>query len=183
MARLTAYITDSVIIVGLAAVAGRLVGSGWMEAAPGGAPTAPPADPGAAMDVAEGSPEGTLIVSGIVLLYFLIEGLTGASPGKALLGLRIADEDARPLPRAKLLLRYIVKNAYFYLMLLSALSRMTQPWLERPLQIVAVLLGLIVFLGCFMAFGAGRQAYHDLLLRTAVYRRRDVEGTAAPPAD
>ena len=44
-------------------------------------------------------------------------------------------------------------------------------WLTgiEMLGTVGVGLGLIVFIGCFFALGSGKQALHDMVLKTAVY--------------
>ncbi|MBP6509596.1 MAG: RDD family protein [Candidatus Kapabacteria bacterium] len=113
---------------------------------------------------------GGLILASLVVsvCYPLIEGITGASPGKRILRIVVAHQDGRAGNIALFLKRYGIKN-------LSAL-----------LQVVALLPALgffegigsfasvVIFFGCFAALSTARLALHDLIAQTAVFDTQDV---------
>ena len=35
--------------------------------------------------------------------------------------------------------------------------------------------GLVIFIGCFFVLGAKRQAIHDLIAKTAVFKKSDIK--------
>lgn len=111
------------------------------------------------------------IVLGVALvgiLYGLIEAFTGASPGKMLIGLKIANADGTVASIGKLLGRYAIKNVLMLSSLLAALTGVA------ALGQLGGLLGLVVFIGCFFALGSARQALHDMIVGAAVYAKSDV---------
>ena len=129
----------------------------------------------------------------VVLMYAASDAFFAATPGKALLKLRIASDTGRRATRGQLLARFAVKYAplivvatwiaYFSVHVaasngrgLSAVARAT-PFV----LIFAGLLTLIVGGGGLMALRSPRQALHDRLAGTAVYRREDVTSSSFEP--
>ncbi|MCE2438949.1 MAG: RDD family protein [Candidatus Latescibacteria bacterium] len=104
-----------------------------------------------------------VIVSSVQLLYCLIEGLTGASPGKMVLRIHIRDASGAPAATGTLILRMAVKHIKVVATLLVSLTG------SHLLTIVGLAGGVIFFFGCFLALGAARQALHDRILQTAVF--------------
>lgn len=104
------------------------------------------------------------------ILALLLEGLVGASPGKMSLGIRIRNADGSRPEVAKLLRRLAIRES-------GALA------LVHP---IFGLFELLAFLGCFMVLGHRRQALHDRLAGTAVFRndyiplRQAIEEPKAP---
>jgi uncharacterized RDD family membrane protein YckC len=96
-------------------------------------------------------------------LYFLVEGFTGYTLGKLILGIRIANADGTAASLTTLLGRYLVKNCNFVLTLLGFLTGV------HILVTLGRLGGLVIFVGCFFTLGAARQAIHDMIMKTAVY--------------
>jgi len=96
-------------------------------------------------------------------VYFLIEGFTGYTLGKLLLGIRVASDDGTAAPVTKLLGRFVIKNIAYVLGLAAALTGV------RVLGTLGNLGGLIIFVGCFFVLGMKRQAFHDMIMGTAVY--------------
>jgi len=96
-------------------------------------------------------------------VYFLIEGFTGYTLGKLILGIRVASDDGTAAPVTKLLGRFAIKNIYYVLGLASVLTGV------RVLGTLGTLGGLIIFVGCFFVLGMKRQAFHDMIMGTAVY--------------
>jgi uncharacterized RDD family membrane protein YckC len=96
-------------------------------------------------------------------VYFLIEGFTGYTLGKLILGIRIANADGTAASVPTLLGRYLVKNCNYVLSLVGFVTGM------HVLVTLGRLGGLIIFVGCFFTLGAAKQAFHDMLMKTAVY--------------
>jgi uncharacterized RDD family membrane protein YckC len=129
----------------------------------------------------------------VVLMYAASDAFFAATPGKALLKLRIASDTGRGATRGQLLARFAAKYAplivvaawiaYFSVHVaasngrgLSAVARAT-PFV----LIFAGVLTLIVGGGGLMALRSPRQALHDRLAGTAVYRREDVTSSSFEP--
>ncbi|HKK51691.1 MAG TPA: RDD family protein [Myxococcota bacterium] len=109
---------------------------------------------------------GTIGMTVFGVLYNLIEAFTGASPGKRVLGLVVGSAEGTAATQGTLMARYAVKNAQLLIALLAIVAPILAP--------LSPLAGLVVFGGCFAALGVGRQALHDMIVKTAVYARRDL---------
>ncbi len=101
-------------------------------------------------------------------LYFLLEGFIGATIGKMILGLKIGNDDGTKAGVGKLLLRYIIKNIASVLAILAGIVGVTL------ISRIGSLLGLVVFIGCFLALGSSKQALHDMIVKTAVYPKKSL---------
>jgi uncharacterized RDD family membrane protein YckC len=97
------------------------------------------------------------------VLYGLIEGLSGASPGKMILAIKIGTENSMSAERNTLLTRYALKTSSSIIGLLALILSV------EILNTIGTVVGLIVFIGCFFALGAAKQALHDKIAHTAVY--------------
>jgi uncharacterized RDD family membrane protein YckC len=102
---------------------------------------------------------------GAALLYMLIEAFAAATPGKMLLGMKIAAENGQRAKAVNLLLRYILKNSFFLIVLPFGIVE------DMILSILFLAIGLAVFVGFFLVLGEKKQALHDLISKTAVFRR------------
>ena len=98
--------------------------------------------------------------------YSLIEGLAGMSPGKWLLGMRIAAASNRRPYRWRLFLRFACKGAGVILKSLALAAGIAT--LDRP----ASSLYALVSLGFLLVLGRSHQALHDRLAKTIVVPRR-----------
>ncbi len=107
-----------------------------------------------------------LYVASIQLLYCLIEGLTGASPGKMFLRMRIRDASGAPASIGTLILRMAVKHVQIVATFLVVLTG------SQLLAVVGLAGGVIVFFGCLLAMSPAGQALHDKLVQTAVFSVR-----------
>lgn len=104
-----------------------------------------------------------ILVAGVVALaYTLIEAFTGASPGKRVMGLQIAHQDGAAGDTKLYLMRWALKNCGSILNLV--------------LPVVANIASLVFFFGCFAALGENRQALHDMIAKTAVYKKSEITG-------
>lgn len=107
-----------------------------------------------------------LVAATLQILYSLIEGLTGASPGKMILRIQIRDASGAQAAIGTLILRMAVKHVKVVATFLVALTG------SQLLTVVGLAGGVIVFFGCFLALGAARQALHDRMVQTAVFSAR-----------
>lgn len=100
----------------------------------------------------------------LTLLYSSIEGLTGASPGKRLLSITVANDDGRRGNRMLFSTRWVLKNGPHFMALIpiGALSAVGSLW------------SFIIFVGCFAVLSASKQALHDMIVRSAVFHTIDV---------
>lgn len=168
--RLAAALLDAAVIlvlaVGVGGTLGGLIG-GVAGRAFGGAGAGSGA--AAAAGALVGAFIGTLAASsGVTFFYSLIEAFTGASPGKMALRLKIGLANGRRAPLRVCVRRWAVKYSGALFGLLGAV-----PFLS-PLAVFATAAGLVIFLGCFLALGDRRQALHDLVAGTAVFRTPDL---------
>lgn len=168
--RLGALLLDSVIVCVLAFVGGSTIGGmlGLTAGAALGGAMSTGADSLAAGMAAVGGMLGGIfafIIAAAVIgiVYFLIEGFTGYTLGKLMLGIRVANEDGTKAAVGKLLFRFALKNINFICTVLGALSGVT------ALITLGRLGGLAIFVGCFFTLGMKKQALHDMIAKTAVY--------------
>ncbi len=104
----------------------------------------------------------------ISLVYPLVEGFTGSSPGKWVLGLQIGFPDGSRGTRTLYLRRFAIK---FVRPLLGALAALTGLGFMGMLAGPA---GLVISMGTLLLFADHKQALHDKLAGTAVYRRAEL---------
>jgi len=168
--RLGAWLLDCVIVFVLAFFGGGTIGGliGVTAGAAIGGAMATQADSMAAASAALGGLFGGLVAFFIAaavigIVYFLIEGFTGYTLGKLMLGIRVASDDGTSAGVGKLLTRYAIKNCNILLTVLAALSGVT------ALRTLGNLGGLLILVGCFFVLGMRKQAFHDMLAHTAVY--------------
>ncbi|NJM94683.1 MAG: RDD family protein [Cytophagales bacterium] len=100
----------------------------------------------------------------LAILYFLTEVFMARTPGKMLLGIIIANADGSPAGTDVLLKRFLLKEGYHALNFLAlALS-------FSLLSTIGGLWSLVFFIGCFFALGEKKQALHDQLVKSAVFK-------------
>jgi uncharacterized RDD family membrane protein YckC len=170
--RLGALCLDILLCGLLAAVGGSTIG-GWLGAYTGAAALGATnaavnagenAQAAAAMGGLLGAVAGFVIAFALIgVVYFLLEGFTGYTLGKLILGIRIANDDGTAAGVGKLLYRYLVKNSNSVLALLAVFTGV------HALATLGNVAGLLIFVGCFFTLGVKRQAFHDMIAKTAVY--------------
>lgn len=166
--RLGAWAIDVAIVTVLSCVGGAIVG-GLFGAALMVGPLAPLAAFG-------GTIVGVVVASLVVPpLYQLVQVATAATPGKMLLGLQIGHVDGFHASSDQLAQRYLV----MYSPSLIALLALYIPFIG----VLGSLAGLALFFGCFLVLGASRQALHDNLVGTAVFRSEDLQRAWGPRRD
>ena len=96
-------------------------------------------------------------------ILFLWEGITGAAAGKLVLGIKIKNADGATAPVGQLIGRSAVKYSGSLLTLVGAITSIA------TIGTLGMIAGIVIFFGCFCVFGQGKQALHDLIVKTAVY--------------
>lgn len=109
-----------------------------------------------------------LVATFLSLPYNLMEAFFGWTPGKLVMGLRVKNEDGSNPSLGQVFSRWLIKHNAILISLLTFIGL-------APAAFVAPLLQAVVFGGCFMALGAGRQALHDQMAHTAVYEVAELQ--------
>ncbi|MDQ1265531.1 MAG: hypothetical protein QG635_682, partial [Bacteroidota bacterium] len=104
----------------------------------------------------------------ITLAYFSLEIFISASPGKLMLGLKIAGEDQHSASLQTLFIRFAMKHLNTIVSLVSAFT------LSIILNMTEGIVSLIMIIGCFFVLSEKRQAFHDMIAKTAVYYKENV---------
>ncbi len=104
----------------------------------------------------------------ITIPYSFIELRTGASPGKYVLGIKVATLYGEQTGRQRLAKRWLVKNSGTLISLLALGLGV------GFLDTIATLATLGMLFGCFLVLTPERMALHDLIAGTAVYRTNDI---------
>jgi uncharacterized RDD family membrane protein YckC len=79
-------------------------------------------------------------------------------------------------------MRFLFKNSGSLIGMLATIIGAVVPFLGMILGWVAALAGLAIFIGCFLTLGAQRQALHDMLAHTAVFKLAPAAGFPVMPA-
>lgn len=111
-------------------------------------------------------------LSGIVMMYWVymaLEGVTGRTPAKMILGLQNANEDGSAAPISTLITRAVLKYISTITSLVAAIIGI------EIIDSVGGILGFAIFIGCFFVLGKKRQSFHDMIAKTAVYNKEDVK--------
>ncbi|MFP4542713.1 MAG: RDD family protein [Candidatus Kapaibacterium sp.] len=123
-------------------------------------------DPELIRQFSEVSTPMSLLIS---FLYYFMEVLLAATPGKLILGIRIASENRTWASYAKLFTRFSIKNLHLYFNLLALLTG------QMIFEGLSILVFIIILFGFFFVLGARRQAFHDMIAGTAVYFAGEVK--------
>ena len=118
--RLGAWALDCVFVIILSVVGGTSIG-GWLGAYTGAMTVGAASSAAGAADNAQaaaalggmfGAIMGMVLAATVIAtIYFLLEGFTGFTLGKLMLGIRIANEDGTKAGVPRLLLRWLVKQS------------------------------------------------------------------------
>ena len=102
------------------------------------------------------------------IVYSSLEILIGASLGKLILGIQIAKADRNKGNYTTLAYRFALKNLA---MLFSVLWLATSSGVFNTLNVIS---SILLIVGFFFVLGQKRQAFHDMIAKTAVFRKTDV---------
>jgi uncharacterized RDD family membrane protein YckC len=166
--RLGAYLIDGIVIGIVGGIIGSVLGGmlgGGVGAVAGGSGTPEDAAAAAAVGGIMGIIAGAAIGMGLVSIGWIAwEGLTGQALGKKLLKIRIKAEDGSDAGTDKLLTRAGVKYSPAILGLIGGFTHI------GVITSLSSLANLVIFIGCLMVLGAKRQAIHDMVAKTAVFK-------------
>lgn len=119
-----------------------------------------------------------IMISIVGLAYFgLTEVLLAASFGKMMLGIMIANADGTSASTSTLVIRWLAKTGLAYLLLIFTFFSSATIF-----QTLYYIVAVVAFIGYFLMFGANRQALHDIIAKTAVYRREHIRQAEEAPA-
>ena len=167
--RLLAYLIDGITIgvVGgiLGSVLGGILGLGASGAVAASGASGSDAAAAGAMVAVMGAIAGAAIGMGILSIGWVVwEGLMGQALGKMLLKLRIKAADGSTAGPDKLFTRAAIKYSQLLLGLVGGLTGI------NAINSLSSLAGFVVFIGCFFVLGKNRQALHDIIAKTAVFK-------------
>ncbi|MGA2296099.1 MAG: RDD family protein [FCB group bacterium] len=104
----------------------------------------------------------------ITFMYYSLEVVLAATPGKLILGIQIANQDRTYASTFTLFLRFIYKHMETILALLAFLT------VIKPIDILSSIVSLAIFVGFFFVLGRKRQAFHDMFAKTAVFYKSEI---------
>jgi len=104
----------------------------------------------------------------INLVYYFLEVLMGASIGKMILSIQIANADRTFAGFKELFNRYLIKHSDTILNMLATITFVS------ILDLLSTLAAIVIFIGCFFVLGNQRQALHDMIAKTAVYYKDQI---------
>jgi len=161
--RLGAAIIDAILAIvlgmGLGAVGGAALG-GMMGAGDGGG------DLGMGLGAIGGFLAGAMVGMPLVYVVFiLMEAFMGQTPGKMILGIKIKNQDGSNAGTGTLLIRALLKNINWVMTILFALTSVA------ILATLGQYMGFAIFIGCFFVLGAKKQGFHDMIGKTAVFKK------------
>ncbi|MBS1771613.1 MAG: RDD family protein [Bacteroidetes bacterium] len=164
--RFGAVLIDGIIISAIAFILGMigLAGGSMLGAAAGAAAgqTADSALGGGIAGAIMGFIAGATIAA---FLYSLLEAFTGYTLGKLMLGIRVKNEDGTEGNTGLYLKRWAIKNIGTVCNIAAMVTGV------GFISSIGGLLGFVMFIGCFFALGDKRQALHDTIAKTAVFRK------------
>lgn len=107
----------------------------------------------------------------ISMIYNSTEIFLAASPGKLILGIKIAEAQMHTADYQKLVVRFLIKNINTVFSMIFVISSI------QLFSTLGSFAGFIIFVGCFFVLGEKRQAFHDMAAGTAVYYKNDLNST------
>ncbi len=106
-------------------------------------------------------------------LYNILEGFMGYTVGKLMLGIQIGNQDGTPSAQGKLMTRFAIKNISTIFALIGMATLIT------VFNSIGTGLSFVIIIGCFFALGEKKLALHDLIAKTAVYRKSELADGSA----
>lgn len=163
--RLGAAIIDGILAIvlglGIGSVGGAALG-GMMGAGGGGDAAMGLGALGAVGGFLAGAMVGMPLV---YVIFIFMEAFMGQTPGKMILGIKIKNQDGSNASTGPLLIRALAKNISSVMTVLFALTSV------GIFGTLGQWLGIVIFIGCFMVLGAKKQGIHDMIGKTAVFKK------------
>lgn len=108
----------------------------------------------------------------ITIAYYSLEMLIGATLGKLILGIQIARADGHKADFFTLFKRFITKNSSNILSFIAIITTIS------AFNIISVVCMITIFVGFFVTLSDKKQALHDLVAKTAVFKKHDIVDAA-----
>ena len=105
----------------------------------------------------------------ILLVIMLIEAFTGQTLGKMILGIKNGTDMGSAASSGTLITRAVIKYIGTIMALIAGLTGVAF------ISSMGGILGFAVFIGCFFVLADKRQAFHDMIAKTAVYNKSDIQ--------
>lgn len=160
--RLLALLIDSTLVTVLGLIVTLLMG---LIGAGAGAATG--GEEAAAAGLVGSIMASMVVLPIIAVIYFLTEAFLGATPGKMILKLKIGTAEGKNGSVGLYFTRYAIKNISSIIGLIALLLGS----MGEYVNMAGTIAGLVIFVGCFLALSASKQALHDKLTKTAVYKK------------
>jgi len=108
---------------------------------------------------------------------YAVEAVSGFTPGKLILRIRPGTAGGEKGAPDFYIIRFMIKGMPHVLLFMAWIIRLSGEagFAVDLLEGFSALLTGVVFLGCLLAMGDRKQALHDRIARSAVYRIRDLE--------
>jgi uncharacterized RDD family membrane protein YckC len=127
--------------------------------------------PAGVLTMVGGQQFGPFLGAAAVLGYTTLEIFKGATPGKMIFKLRITNEDGSEASRDTLFKRWIVKQVPNCLRFVTALFLLlSMAGVAGLFNWVTVFASIGYIISCCLTFRPERQALHDTMAHTAVFR-------------
>jgi uncharacterized RDD family membrane protein YckC len=126
---------------------------------------------------------GPFLAAAAVLAYSTLEFLKAATPGKMIFKLKITNEDGTEATRNALFKRWMIKqvpNAFWLATGLFLLLRIDT--IAGLFNWVTIFTGIGYVISCCLTFRPQRQALHDTMAHTSVYRTQAAAAAIPTPA-
>ncbi len=160
-ARFGAYLIDIVAGLVVGFVLGAVGGSAIMGIF-GGADDGLSSMLGASLGALAGALAGIPLS---FLVWMLMDAFLGQTPGKMILKIKNKNQDGSNASTGSLLIRALLKYSGTLLSILAGVTGVAL------LGTIGSLAGLAILIGCFFVLGAKKQSFHDMLSKTAVFKK------------
>ncbi len=110
----------------------------------------------------------TILTLILTPIYWSTEIFLSASPGKMVLNIMIANANRTQAQITTLLFRFLVKHITYLFSLLSFITSIVY------FEAIGNIAGMIIVLGFLSTLGVKRQALHDYICKTAVFKKTDI---------
>jgi len=102
--------------------------------------------------------------------FTLMEVFLASSPGKMIMKLQIGNFDSNLASTNQLIIRSAYKNLSTILTIIFVATEMN----VAPYSYLAIALSFIMIIGCFFALSEKRQAVQDIIAKTAVFKKSNL---------
>jgi uncharacterized RDD family membrane protein YckC len=165
--RLGSYVIDAVLAGVFGAIIGAVAGTAiagifFSNSGLSGDEAAAASALGGVIGGAIGTVAGSMLA---YIIFLVMEGITGQTPGKMILKIQVKNEDGSKASTGTLMIRAALKNVYYVMALLAGVTGLAF------LLLIGQLGALAIFVGCFFVLGEKKQSFHDMAAKTAVYKK------------